>query len=156
MVQSYDIPSPDQEPVIRFTLIQHSSQGVQTTHYAMPVHVGGVSTFYNFTDWAHFPGRADVFHNYYVRLSTDGSWQTYIKVGASDYENNLSCYVYYDSTTVAVDPFDIFTRGGAFYNGNFGEIGYFNVGTSGALADDYDDTVRAFHVSHRVSCVHKN
>ena len=156
VVQSYDLPPPDQEPVIRFTLTQRSSQGVQTTRYAIPVHVGGVTTFYNFVDWAQFPGRAHVFHKYYVKLSTDGSWMTWIKVGADDYENDHSCFRYYDNTTVAISPFKIFTHGGVFHNGNWGGINYYDAGVSGGLKDDYDDTVRGFHADYRVSCEHSN
>ncbi len=153
-VNSWDLPPPEQEPKITFILTQRSAQGVQTTRYVVPVHIGGMSTFYNFTDWAHFPGRADVFHKYYVRLSTNGSYMSYIKVGASEYENDHSCFRYSDNTTVNIDPYDIFTEDSIFTNGHGHD--YYDAGRSGFLQTNYDDTVKWFHVTHRVSCEHHN
>ncbi len=151
---SWDLPSPDQEPKITFTLSQSSAQGAQTSRYTVPVHIGGISTWYIFDDWSHFPKRADVYHHYYVRLSTDGSYMTFITVGASDYQNDQSCYRYFDSTTVSIDPFDVFSNAAVFHNGNFGIKTYYDAGAAGGLRANYDDTVKGFHASYRVSCEH--
>ena len=149
---SWDLPPPDQEPKITFILSQSSAQGAQTTRYTVPVHIGGVSTWYNFYDWSRFPGRASVYHHYYVRLSTDGSYMSYIKVGASDYDNDHSCFRYHDSTTVNIDANDIYSDAGVFYDTI--ETGYYDAGMSGALRINYDAAVKLFHASSRVGCEH--
>lgn len=151
---SWDLTPAEQEPKITFSLSQSSAQGGQTTRYAVPVHIGGISTWYNFEEWSIFPKRADVYHHYYVRLSTDGSYSSFITVGASDYHNNQSCQKYFDHTTVGVDPFNIFSNASTFHNGNFGIKTYYNVGESGWLRTNYDDTVSWFNVSSSVDCEH--